>query len=410
VRIVTFTTLYPSERRPQHGIFVETRLRKLVESGAVEARVVAPCPWFPFTSPGFGQYAEFARIPRQEERFGLHIDHPRYPLLPKIGMNSAPLALFAATLPLLQRQIKEGQDFDLIDAHYFYPDGVAAALLGRHFGKPVVITALGTDVNLIPRYLLPRRIILWTARHAAGLVTVSGALKDKLVALGVPAGRIEVLRNGVDLQLFRPVDRDACRNRLGFTRTTLLSVGNLVPLKGHDLAIRALRLLPEMKLVIIGTGPERAALGTLARESGVGDRVAFAGVMAQEELRHYYGAADALILASSREGWANVLLESMACGTPVVASNVGGTPEVVTAPEAGLMMAERTPEALADAVRRLFEHYPDRGATRRYAEGFSWADTTAGQLRLFSRILQAMDKRGSDQTPNALQINTEEHR
>jgi glycosyltransferase involved in cell wall biosynthesis len=170
---------------------------------------------------------------------------------------------------------------------------------------------------------------------------------------------------------------------------TLLSVGNLVPLKGHDLAIRALQLLPGMELVIIGDGPEREALGTLARELGLSDRVTFVGVMAQEDLRHYFGAADALVLASSREGWANVLLESMACGTPVIASKVGGTPEVVTAAEAGLMMEERTPTALADAVRRLFEHYPDRGATRRYAEGFSWAETTAGQLRLFSRILAA---------------------
>jgi glycosyltransferase involved in cell wall biosynthesis len=237
--------------------------------------------------------------------------------------------------------------------------------------------------------MLPRQMILWAARHAAGIITVAHALKDKLVALGVPAERVEVLRNGVDLQLFRPVDREDWRRRLGFRRTTLLSVGNLVPIKGHDLAIRALRLLPEMELVIIGNGPERAALGTLARQSGVSDRVIFAGVMAQEDLRHCFGAADALVLASSREGWANVLLESMACGTPVVASSVGGTPEVVTAPEAGLMMAERTPEALADAVRRLFEHYPDRSATRRYAEGFSWAETTAGQLRLFSRILSA---------------------
>jgi glycosyltransferase involved in cell wall biosynthesis len=162
-----------------------------------------------------------------------------------------------------------------------------------------------------------------------------------------------------------------------------------MPLKGHDLAIRALRLLPEVDLVIIGNGPERGTLGNLALESGMRDRVTLAGSMSQEELRHYYGAADALVLASSREGWANVLLESMACGTPVVASNVGGTPEVVAAPEAGVMMAERTPEALADAVRRLIAQYPDRGGTRRYAEGFSWADTTAGQLDLFGRILSA---------------------
>jgi glycosyltransferase involved in cell wall biosynthesis len=232
-------------------------------------------------------------------------------------------------------------------------------------------------------------MILWAARHAAGLITVARALKDRLVDLGVPPGRIEVLRNGVDLQLFRPIDRDGCRRRLGFRRTTLLSVGNLVPLKGHDLVIRALRLLPDMDLVIVGNGPERAALGALAQELDLGDRVTFAPVMAQKDLRHFFGAADALVLASSREGWANVLLESMACGTPVVASKVGGTPEVVTAPEAGVMMAERTPEALAGAVRELFSSYPDRGATRRYAEGFSWDATTAGHLKLFSRIISA---------------------
>jgi len=388
MRILTFSTLYPNAARPAHGIFVETQLRQLLESGKIESSVVAPVPWFPSRNPWFGEYALHASVPREERRHGIQVLHPRYLVLPKIGMTLAPFLLAQSVKPVIERVLAQDR-FDLIDAHYFYPDGVAAVLLGRHFGKPVVISALGTDVNLIPRYRLPRQMILWAARHAAGLITVARALKDRLVGLGVPAGRIEVLRNGVDLQLFRPVDREGWRRRLGFKRRTLLSVGNLVPLKGHDLVIRALQLLTELDLVIIGNGPERAALEALARELGVSDRVTFAGVMAQEDLRHYFGAADALVLASSREGWANVLLESMACGTPVIASRVGGTPEVVTAPEAGVMMAERTPEALADAARGLFSSYPDRSATRRYAEGFSWDATTEGHLQLFSRILSA---------------------
>jgi len=399
MKILTFSTLYPNAARSNHGIFVETRLRHLLASGLVESRVVAPVPWFPSRNARFGEYANHASAPCKELRHGIQVLHPRYALLPKIGMTLAPF-LLAYSVKLVIERVLAQYPFDLIDAHYFYPDGVAAILLGRHFGKPVVITARGSDVNLIPRYQLPRAMIRWAARRAAGMITVSHALRDKLVELGVPAGRIEVLRNGVDLQLFRPVDREGWRRRLGLRRTTLLSVGNLLPLKGHDLAIQALRRFPEMDLIIIGRGPERAALGELARASGVSDRVTFAGVMAQEDLRHYYCAADALILASSREGWANVLLESMACGTPVVASNVGGTPEVVTAPEAGVLMAERTPEALAVAVRRLFEHYPDRSATRRYAEQFSWDATTAGQLELFGRILStgATDRHGYDQT------------
>jgi glycosyltransferase involved in cell wall biosynthesis len=216
---------------------------------------------------------------------------------------------------------------------------------------------------------------------------VARALKDDLVRAGVPGEGIEVLRNGVDLRLFWPIEREAARHRLKLTRTTLLSVGHLIPRKAHELVIQALRWLPEMDLIIIGDGPERGALGALALESGVGERVRFVGALAQEELRSYYGAADALVLASSREGWANVLLESMACGTPVVASKIGGTPEVVSAPEAGELMVERTPEAVAEAVKRLFARYPDRGTTRRYAEKFGWEETTRGQLQLFERLV-----------------------
>jgi glycosyltransferase involved in cell wall biosynthesis len=386
MKILTFSTLYPHAARPSHGIFVETRLRHLLASGKVESKVVAPVPWFPSRNARFGEYATHASAPREERRHGIQVLHPRYPLLPKIGMALTPFFLARAVRPVIER-ILRGYAFDLIDAHYFYPDGVAAILLGRHFGKPVVITARGTDVNLIPRYRLPRAMIRWAARHAAGIITVARALKDDLVRVGVPAERIEVLRNGVDLQLFWPIEREAARRRLEVSRTTLLSVGHLIPRKAHDLVIQALRWLPEMDLIVIGDGPERGALGALARESGVGERVRFVGALAQEELRSYYGAADALVLASSREGWANVLLESMACGTPVVASRIGGTPEVVSTPEAGVLMAQRTPEAVAEAVQHLFARYPDRGATRRYAEKFSWDETTRGQLQLFERVV-----------------------
>lgn len=386
MKILTFSTLYPHSARPSHGIFVETRLRHLLASGKVESKVVAPVPWFPSRNARFGEYAIHARAPRQETRNGIDVLHPRYPLPPKVGMTLAPFLLAGAVRPVIDRILRT-YAFDLIDAHYFYPDGVAAALLGKRLGKPVVITARGTDVNLIPRYRLPRAMIRWAARRAAGMITVARALKDDLIRIGVPGERIEVLRNGVDLQLFRPVEREATRRKLGMSRTTLLSVGHLIPRKGHELVIGALPRLPDMELVIIGDGPERAALGALARDCGVGNRVRFVGALPQEELRHYYGAGDALVLASSREGWANVLLEAMACGTPVVATTAGGSPEVVAAPEAGRLIAERGPEAVAEGVRGLFAAYPDRDATRRYAEKFGWEETTRGQLRLFERVL-----------------------
>src|SRR5215471_6949100 len=310
VRILTFTTLYPSAAQPQHGIFVETRLNKLVESGVICARVVAPCPWFPFTSARFGRYATFAQIPPTETRQGLRVDHPRYPSLPKIGMSAAPLVLAAATPPFLRRQIREGQDFGLIDAHYFYPDGVAAVLLGRALHRPVVVTARGSDLNIIAQYKIPRRWIGWAAEHADGLIGVSSGLKQRLVHLGIAPERVCVLRNGVNLAQFQPRDREAARQALDFSAPTLLAVGNLVPLKRHSLVIEALTRLPGVQLVIVGEGPERRAIERLARERCVADRVRLLGRLPQDRLPEIYSAADLLLLVSSHEGWPNVLLES----------------------------------------------------------------------------------------------------
>lgn len=387
MKILTFSSLFPNAARPNHGIFVETRLRHLVSSGKVESRVLAPIPWFPLKHPRFGQYATFARAPRSETRFGIKVLHPRYLLPPRIGMTIAPLMLYRASRNAIQRILEEGYDFDLIDAHYFYPDGVAAAMLGKYFNKPVIITARGSDISLISRFPIPRRMIQWAMRHASASVAVCEALRAEIIDVGADPSRTLTLRNGVDLDLFYPVDRQAQRRKFGLTGFTLLSVGNLVALKGHDLVIEALLQLPEAKLIIVGGGPERNNLEALARRLGVSERVTFAGTLIQADLRDYYNAADVLVLASSREGWANVLLESMACGTPVVASNVGGTPEVVASPDAGRLMAERTAKGVADTVRILRAAYPARDATCRYAGRFSWSETTQGQLDLFIRIL-----------------------
>lgn len=353
----------------------------------MSARVVAPCPWFPLASRKFGTYSAIARTPRTETRYGIDIDHPRYPLLPKIGMSSAPLAIFAAVLPRLRRQIRDGQGFDLIDAHYFYPDGIAALLLGRALNRPVVITGRGTDLNLISTHAVPRRWIKWAAGHAAGLVTVSAGLKRRLVVLGASPERVSVLRNGVDVAMFRPPeDREATRRALGFTRPTVLAVGNLIPLKRHALIVKALVYLPGIDLAIAGDGPERSRLEALAGQLGLADRVRLLGRVSQESLPGIYGAADLLVHPSSREGWPNVLLESMACGTPVLATNFDGVDEIVGAPEAGRILAEATPTCLAGAINELLAAPPQREATRRYAEGFDWQATTAGQIELFGRI------------------------
>jgi teichuronic acid biosynthesis glycosyltransferase TuaC len=387
LRVLTFTTLFPNSERPNYGVFVENRLRHLVATREVESLVIAPVPYFPLTDRHFGDWARYARIDSQEVRHGLVIHHPRFPVIPRVGMSIAPALMAAATIGVVRRLLAEGPGFDVIDAHYFYPDGVSALWIGRRLRRPVVITARGSDINLLPRYALPRRMIRWAIAHADRVIAVSEALKRALVDLGAVADGVEVLRNGVDLSLFRPPDRSVARRGLGLTRPTLLSVGNLIESKGHDRVIEAMRQLPDFDLIIVGEGPEREALGHLAQGVGVADQVRFLGSRPHATLPEVYGAADALVLASSREGWANVLLEAIACGTPVVVSNICGNPEVVRTPASGVLMEQNTPEGIARAVRTLFTNLPARTATRAYAERFSWDDTTRGQIALFRGVI-----------------------
>lgn len=381
--------------RPVHGIFVETRLRELLKSGEVETKVVAPVPWFPFKAKVFGEYAQFAKTPGFEVRNDVEIYHPRYFLPPKVGMNVAPYTLARAALPTIKKLMSSGFDFDLIDAHYYYPDGVAASFIAKALGKPFVVTARGTDLNLIPEYEKPKRLILETADRASASIGVCKALMDRLQELGGNPKKLHTMRNGVDLVRFTPIERKHARQQLGLPedQRIFISVGHLVERKGHHIAIEAMVKLSESLLVIAGAGPEFGRLQQLATHLGVDDRVRFVGQIPQTQLAGWYSAADALVLCSSREGWANVLLESMACGTPVVATNIWGTPEVVSSPEAGALMLERSSEALNKALETLFLNYPERVHVRRHAEQFSWDQTTEDQLRLFFNIASSTTNR-----------------
>ncbi len=386
IRLLTFTTLYPHAGLPNQGVFVENRLRHLVGTGRATSTVLAPVPWFPSRHPRFGAWARFAMADAEERRHGLRVLHPRYAVLPKIGMSAAPAALYAAAKRTLAQLLRQGLAVDLIDSHYLYPDGVVAVALGRRFGLPVVMTARGSDVTQLPDFAAPRRMIRGAMAQADAMISVSAGLKDAMVALGADAARVTVLRNGVDLEQFRPPpDRAAARAALGLDGPTLLSVGHLIPRKRHHLAIEALAQLPGWQLLIAGEGPERARLEGLAARLGVAARVRLLGPQPHAALSRFYGAADLLVLASSREGWANVLLEAMACGTPVVASDIPGNPEVVRERTAGLMVSDNTAVGFAAAVQALWRDPPAREAVRRYAERFSWDATSDGQLAVFAQ-------------------------
>lgn len=385
-RIVTLTGLYPSSARPRHGIFVEERLRQLLDRGRASATVIAPVPWFPFTHRQFGTYSTMARTPATDRRHGIDIRYPRYLSIPKVGMSVAPLLLAAALIGPLRRLRREQPDLALIDSHFLYPDGVAACLAGRILGIPVLMTARGSDVNLYRRWLVPRSWLRWAVSQSARVITVSEALRDALLSLGADPAKVITLRNGVDLERFRPLDRPACRARFSLKGFTLLSVGNLLPVKGHELVIEALAQVPEATLLIAGDGPLRGTLERLAQRLGVADRVRFLGTLDREDLVAAYNAADVLVLASSREGMPNVVLESLACGTPVIATAVGGTPELLDDDVAGRLLDDRSAAAIAAAVRDLQFQPPDRGRVRDYGLKYSWEPTINGLAAVMQQV------------------------
>jgi len=210
-----------------------------------------------------------------------------------------------------------------------------------------------------------------------------------MIDMGAEPEKNHVLRNGVDLELFKPKDYDAIRNKWGVAGVTLLSVGNLVELKGHGLVIETLQALPSVNLIIAGGGELRRDLEAQVKRLNLVGRVRFVGVLTQEELVELYSAADVLVLASSSEGWANVLLEAMGCGAPVVAINVGGIPEVVCHHSAGVLVEKRTPEGLKGGISHLMARQLSRKSTRLYAERFSWQPTVEGLLRLYGELTES---------------------
>lgn len=386
MKILTLSSLYPNAVQRRHGIFIEHRVAHVCRLSD-ETRVVAPIPWFPSGHRVFGRYGEFARAPRVESRRGVDVTYPRYPTLPKIGMTMAPWLMATALYPHVAR-LQRSFDFDVIDSYYLYPDGIAAAMLARRFDRPFTMSALGTDVSLIPRYKRQRSMILAAIERAGAVTTVAAALRDELLALGASADKVSVVEHGVDLALFRPpVDRAALRASFGLTGPTVLSVGHLIDRKGHDLAIRAIAELPGVRLMIAGDGPREAELRALVNTLGVARRVEFLGHVDQPRLPNLYGAADLTVSCSDREGIANVLLESLACGTPLVATPVWGSPEVVKVAEAGLLVADRSVAAIRDGIARLLAALPDRAVTRTYGERYNWHETGRQHRALLDRAV-----------------------
>lgn len=378
-RLLVFTRVYPNAVQPNLGLFVRERMRRVAET--LELIVVAPAPWFPFQKLLTQQSPHLRpRLPKYEQQGDIGVYHPRFFCIPKLFKWTDGLFL-ALSCFLLARKLKRDFDFDIIDAHFAYPDGVAARLLGRWLRLPYTITLRGSlkrfDGNPWQRWQIDRSL-----RDAARVFSVSEALRQDALSWGVSPEKVQTVGNGANLDLFWPEERHLARERLGLPdhARLLVSVGGLIERKGFHHIIAILPELaaryPSIFLAIAGganpEGDNEAELRQQILDLGLVDRVRFLGQMPPEKLRLLYSAGDLFVLATRFEGWANVFLEASACGLPIVTTLVGGNAEVVSSKQIGLLVPYGDNRALRDAILDALEHDWDRQAILAHARANAW--------------------------------------
>ena len=393
-RLMVLSSLFPSQQRPTAGLFIQERMFRV--AAELPLFVVSPVPWFPLQSviqffvPHYRPAPALHEVQTAPDGSLVQVYYPRFFALPAVGRCFDGIMMAAAVGWMIKRQ--PALQFDVIDSHFSYPEGVAAGLLSRLFGKPNTITLRGTEVPHSRGYF-SLRWMRWAWQQADQIFAVSDSLKRVAKAQGIADSKIAVVGNGVDRQTFFPLDKAQARQALGLNQTdqVLITVGGLVPRKGFHQVIKVLTQLPDnVKYLIVGgasaEGNYQAELELLVATLGLGKRVVFVGPKPKSELNQVLSAADVFVLASANEGWANVILEAMACRLPVIASDVGGNSEVVANAQLGIIYPYADEAALTQSIQQALRQTWDLDAIEAYACANSWDLRVAQLLRHFTAL------------------------
>lgn len=379
LRVLAITKIFPNAVEPLSAPFNRQQFGALARR--CDLTVLATVPWFPGAGllGRWSSAGRLARVPRRDRIDGLDVRHPRTLFVPRLAHATWGPLYAASIAPIVARYRGE---VDVVLGSWAYPDGFAAVLAARVLGVPCVVKLHGSDINLIARQPGPRRMLAWALPRAARVVAVSRALADEVVALGVPRERVAIVMNGVDGALFHPRDREGARTELGLPAGPLaLYVGNLKPEKGVlDLAqawAEVRRARPDATLVLVGGGPLRAELERLLAPHGASARLV--GPQPLATIPTWMAAADVLVLPSHVEGTPNVVLEALASGRRVVATAVGGVPDLLTSDVLGALVPPGAPASLAAGiVGSLATPYAPAAVAALGARG-GW-DASAGAL------------------------------
>lgn len=369
MRTLVLSNLFPSATEPTRGVFNCNRFQALAQY--CDVRVVSPAPWWrrvrrphEWWTPPRDTVGELDAV------YPTFWSIPGHPQLHGRGMY---LSLRASI-----RRLRREFPFEVILAAWAYPDGVAAAHLAREMGVPLVTMVLGSDINELPRHPALRKQIREGLLYSRRIVAVSGALQQQLLQLEIPASRVVVQRNGVDGKTFRIRSQQEVRQHLGLdvSGPIVCYVGNLSPEKGVNVLLEAMLLLKTqghsgITLLLVGDGTLESELKAFVEREGIEGQVRFCGRRPHAEIPDWISAADVLCLPSFREGCPNVVLEALASGRPVVASSVGGVPELLD-DGTGALVPPGDREALAAALATALDRTWDPVALRNSVQYLSW--------------------------------------
>lgn len=379
-KILVYSSLYPTRANPFHGIFVKELTRHLI-SQVRSVRVMAPLD-------GRQNFAGLVRGQYQRHTLdeGLNIDHPVFWTFPRWFKQWDGRLVYYWTRKAMA---SHRHQVSLIHAHYAYPEAFAAHMFAKKWNVPLVVTVHGSDINVIARDTARSHLIADTLKKADAVVTVSEKLKKKVVALTGRQEGIYHIPNGMDPTRFYPGSQSLARKKLGLSHweKIILFVGRLEPVKGLDKLIQAVsELESNVGLVLAGNGSLKKALIRQVQDLGMEGRVLFCGAIEHHCLVDYFQAANLLALASHSEGCPTIILEAMACGTPVVSPAVGGVPEIITNDSLGILTEDNRVELLSQALRKALETSWDGDRISKYAEKYTWNTVADTYVSLYDRI------------------------
>ncbi|HLK56020.1 MAG TPA: glycosyltransferase family 4 protein [Chthonomonadaceae bacterium] len=384
MKVLLLSNLYPSRREPTFGMFHYNLFGEL--SRHCETRLIAPVPWW----WRIKQPMDWIRPPH-ETHTGIDAVFPCYWSIP--SMHSIHAKCMYWTLLRRVKRLRRTFPFDIILAAWAYPDAVAGAYLAQKFDCPLVSKVLGSDINENTRDEKMRKQVLWALNRSHTIMAVSGALEEKLVEMGIPRERIVMHHNGVNGTQFTVKDRNEARARVGLPldRTIICYVGNLKPEKGVDVLVEAMAELHKLgredaDLVVIGGGAQEPSLRARASALGLENRIRFIGKKPHTEIPDWISASDIFCLPSRREGCPNVILEGLASGRPVVATAVGGVPELIHG-DNGILVPSENPAALAAGLKEGLERAWDPVQLRSSVESLSWEEISLTLYNLLARAI-----------------------